>query len=162
MIHANTSDGLPIIHRYKVGGIMDVRGFSPYSLGPRLSIPREFDPNAEPDYFGVNIGGNMKVVLNTEIEVPIVEMVGIKGVVFFDAGNAFNFEDTWCQAGGGAAINDFTDPCNRNPLYLRTSVGFGFRWFSPMGPLRFEWGFPTTRYPGEENYMFQFTFGNFF
>lgn len=162
LIHSNTEEGLPIAQRYRSGGIMDVRGFYPWSLGPRLSIPSSFDPNAEPIATGINIGGNMRLTFNTEIEFPIVEVVGIKGVVFFDAGNSFNLEDSWCQAGGGRGINKFTDPCNHNPFYLRTSVGFGFRWFSPMGPLRFEWGWPTTTYPGEENFAFEFTFGNFF
>ena len=141
---------------------MDVRGFYPSSLGPHLSISRSFDPNQAPMNRGVNIGGNMRVTFNTEIEFPIIEMVGIKGVVFFDAGNSFNLEDTWCQAGTGRGINNFTDPCNRNPLYLRTSAGFGFRWFSPMGPLRFEWGWPIKRFSHEDKYMFEFTFGNFF
>lgn len=161
-IHSNNEEGLAIAQRYRSGGIMDVRGFYPYSLGPRLSMPSSFNPNAEPVSTGINIGGNMRMTFNTEIEFPIVEVVGIKGVVFFDAGNSFNFEDSWCQAGGGRGINKFNDPCNRNPLYLRTSTGFGFRWFSPMGPLRFEWGWPTTTYPGEDNFMFEFTFGNFF
>jgi outer membrane protein insertion porin family len=162
LIHAHGSEGLAIVHRYRSGGIMDIRGFYPWSLGPKLSIPNKFDPNAEPMPYGINIGGNMKVTINTEIEFPIIEMVGIKGVVFFDAGNSFNLEDTWCQAGGGRGINKFTDPCNHNPLYLRTSAGFGVRWFSPMGPLRFEWGWPTFTYPNEEKYQFSFTFGNFF
>jgi outer membrane protein insertion porin family len=162
LIHAEGSEGLAIVHRYRSGGIMDIRGFYPWSLGPRLSIPNTFDPNAEPMPYGINIGGNMKVTINTEIEFPIIEIVGIKGVVFFDAGNSFNLEDTWCQAGGGRGINKFTDPCNHNPLYLRTSAGFGIRWFSPMGPLRFEWGWPTKTYPDEEKYMFEFTFGKFF
>ncbi|NLN61570.1 MAG: outer membrane protein assembly factor BamA [Myxococcales bacterium] len=161
-IHSNTSEGLALPQRYRSGGIMDVRGFYPWSLGPKLSIPRTFDPNAEPMAYGISIGGNLRVTFNTEIEFPIVEMVGLKGVLFFDAGNSFNLEDSWCQAGSGRGINKFTDPCNSNPLYLRTSTGFGVRWFSPMGPLRFEWGFPTNTYPGEDNFMFEFTFGNFF
>jgi outer membrane protein insertion porin family len=163
LIHSNTKEGLAIVHRYRSGGIMDVRGFYPWSLGPRLSISRSFDPNQAPMDYGINIGGNIRVTFNTEIEFPIIEMVGIKGVVFFDAGNSFNLEDTWCQAGTGRGINKFTDPCNRNPLYLRTSAGFGFRWFSPMGPLRFEWGWPIiNRYSNEDKYEFEFTFGNFF
>jgi outer membrane protein insertion porin family len=162
LIHSNTSEGLPIAQRYRSGGIMDVRGFYPWSLGPRISIPSQFDPNQAPLSQGINIGGNMQLTFNTEIEFPIIEIVGIKGVVFFDAGNSFNLEESWCQAGGGRGINEFTDPCNKNPFLLRTSTGFGFRWFSPMGPLRFEWGFPTTTYPGEDDHMFEFTFGNFF
>ncbi|MCP4600568.1 MAG: outer membrane protein assembly factor BamA [Proteobacteria bacterium] len=162
LIHAHGPDGLAIVHRYRSGGIMDVRGYYPWSLGPRISIPNRFDPNAEPVAYGLNIGGNMKVTINTEIEFPIIEIVGIKGVVFFDAGNSFNLEDTWCQAGGGRGINKFTDPCNHNPVYLRTSSGFGFRWFSPMGPLRFEWGWPHHRFSYEKKVHFEFTFGNFF
>ncbi|MDJ0762908.1 MAG: outer membrane protein assembly factor BamA [Myxococcota bacterium] len=162
LAHAHGSEGLAIVHRYRSGGIMDVRGFYPWSLGPRLSIPNRFDPNAEPMPYGINIGGNLKITLNTELEFTIVEAAGVKGVVFFDAGNSFNLEDNWCQAGDGRGINDFTDPCNRNPLMLRTSYGLGIRWFSPMGPLRFEWGWPTFTYADEDKYMFQFTFGNFF
>jgi outer membrane protein insertion porin family len=45
---------------------------------------------------------------------------------------------------------------------MRTSWGFGFRWFSPMGPLRFEWGFPFKPLPYEKSHLFQFTIGNFF
>lgn len=162
LIHSNQKEGLPISQRFRSGGIMDVRGFYPWSLGPRLSIPSSFNPNQEPYAAGINIGGNMRITFNTEIEFPIVEMVGIKGVVFFDAGNSFNLEDSWCQAGGGRGINQFNDPCNHNPIFLRTSTGFGIRWFSPMGPLRFEWGWPTKRFQGEDKMMFEFTFGNFF
>ena len=40
--------------------------------------------------------------------------------------------------------------------------GFGLRWNSPMGPLRFEWGFPIARRPGEDLVQFNFTIGNYF
>jgi outer membrane protein insertion porin family len=42
------------------------------------------------------------------------------------------------------------------------SVGFGIRWFSPLGPLRFEVGFPLTRRAIDDPYLFEFTIGNFF
>jgi outer membrane protein insertion porin family len=45
---------------------------------------------------------------------------------------------------------------------IRQSAGFGFRWFSPIGPLRFEWGLPLQPLPGEESMVFEFTIGNFF
>jgi outer membrane protein insertion porin family len=49
---------------------------------------------------------------------------------------------------------------------LRTSAGFGLRWFSPMGPLRFEWGFPfqprLPPYGNEQKMRFDFTIGQFF
>jgi outer membrane protein insertion porin family len=62
------------------------------------------------------------------------------------------------------------DPCFR-PLEslttgLRKSVGFGFRWFSPIGPLRFEWGIPLDAVSNaqirEDPLVFEFTIGNFF
>ena len=45
---------------------------------------------------------------------------------------------------------------------VRTSWGFGIRWFSPLGPLRCEWGFPFKPLPYEESSVFEFTIGNFF
>jgi outer membrane protein insertion porin family len=54
-------------------------------------------------------------------------------------------------------------------LSLFKSVGFGFRWFSPIGPLRFEWGIPLDRRRDrltgayiDQALDFQFTIGNFF
>jgi outer membrane protein insertion porin family len=79
--------------------------------------------------------------------------VGVRGVVFADAGNAF-------------APGKFSDPAVSLSLYK--SVGFGFRWQSPIGPLRFEWGIPLDRRKDEtgryiDNALdFQFTIGNFF
>ena len=57
-----------------------------------------------------------------------------------------------------------TNPCftAKDLFNVRTSWGFGIRWFSPLGPLRFEWGFPFKRLPYEKVSDFQFTIGNFF
>ena len=70
------------------------------------------------------------------------------------------------RPGGQFNVDVSKDPCN-SPLNLsafRQSWGFGFRWFSPIGPLRFEWGIPLNRYPqyGEDPIVFEFTIGNFF
>ncbi|RYZ40450.1 MAG: hypothetical protein EOO72_08515, partial [Myxococcaceae bacterium] len=56
----------------------------------------------------------------------------------------------------------FEDRQNKLPLGLFHSAGFGFRWFSPIGPLRFEWGIPLTRRPSDDSILFEFTIGNFF
>ncbi|MBI5542793.1 MAG: BamA/TamA family outer membrane protein, partial [Deltaproteobacteria bacterium] len=97
------------------------------------------------------IGGNKQLLFNFELEFPIFEKVGIRGVLFYDAGNVFarneNFFDSQSYSG---------------PLGLLHSVGAGFRWFSPIGPLRFEWGIPLTRRPGDDAYLFEFTIVNFF
>lgn len=158
--------GVPIYERYFLGGINTVRGFPLFSLGPRVRICDTQDPNCILTPF--NIGGNLQVVGNFEIEVPIFPQVQIKGVVFFDAGNSFNTEQKWCGATSTGSVPGPQDPCAyQNGIggvlgSLRTSVGFGFRWFSPIGPLRFEWGIPLVRLPGEDPIVFEFTIGNFF
>jgi len=90
--------------------------------------------------------------------------VGLKGVIFTDAGNAWNLEDVYCEAAGGS-VYDATSPCFHgisSLAHMRASAGFGFRWFSPLGPLRFEWGYPFSPLPYEESSQFEFTIGNFF
>jgi len=38
---------------------------------------------------------------NLELEIPIVEKVGVRGVVFTDAGNTWNTERLYCSQRGG-------------------------------------------------------------
>ena len=83
-------------------------------------------------------GGNYEAFTLLELEYPLIKDAGIKGVIFFDAGN------TW------AVGQNFV---------IRTDAGFGFRWFSPIGPLRFEWGFPINRQPADQTPVFQFFIG---
>ena len=157
--------GVPITERYLIGGIYDVRGFAPRSLGPILRVMQPGDPGQPLGQ--LPLGGNLQLIWNSEIEFPLFKRVGISGVVFFDAGNAYNLEDRYCggAAGSSESISPKFDPCFRFPESvtggLRSSVGFGFRWFSPIGPLRFEWGIPLDRQPGEDSLVFEFTIGNF-
>ena len=104
-------------------------------------------------------------MLNSEIEFLILPAVQIKGVIFFDAGNGYNLESRYCpSATASANIAPVFNPCQYYPTFqnLRYSVGFGFRWFSPIGPLRFEWGIPLNKQVGEDSIVFEFTIGNFF
>ena len=142
-----STDGqiIPFIHRYRAGGINSVRGYTWFSLGPTIRNIRSDDPTAGDDT--LVIGGTQSWVNNLEIESPIVKAAGISAVVFFDAGNAFGD-----PTGNGAL----------NPLRLRTSVGFGVRWRSPIGPLRFEWGFPLRPREDERRNVFDFSIGSFF
>ncbi len=155
--------GVPLFARTFLGGILDVRGFNYRSLGPRLQIRSALDPNSAPYSAGANIGGNLSYFQNLEIEFDILASAGIKGVVFTDAGNAWNLEDKYCDA--TASPYPETSPCFDgfdSLRRLRTSYGAGLRWFSPLGPLRFEWGFPFDPLPYEEDMVFEFTIGNFF
>jgi outer membrane protein insertion porin family len=169
------SEGVPITERYIIGGIYDVRGYAPRSLGPRMVFPGIVDPSGS-ELRALILGGNLQIIGNAEIEFPLFERVGISGVVFMDVGNAFNLEGRYCSSASrtAEAISPKFDPCflQRFPdsllQGLRRSVGFGFRWFSPIGPLRFEWGIPLDRQErlpeggSEEGLVFEFTIGNFF
>jgi outer membrane protein insertion porin family len=138
---SGTGDPIPLYERFLVGGIYNVRGFERNSIGPELCQASAPDR----DLRCLNIGGTKELIFNAELEVPIFPEVGIRGVLFFDAGN------TW-----GPDEDMFLD------FDLRTSIGFGFRWQSPVGPLRFEWGLPLDRRPGEDPIVFEFTIGNSF
>lgn len=158
--------GVPISERYLVGGIYDIRGYAPRSLGPKLLTQQPGDVGA--GLGSLPLGGNMQFIWNSEIEFPLFKKVGISGVVFYDMGNAYNLEDRYCSGlqRKNSSISTKFDPCFRPAesltTGLRKSVGFGFRWFSPIGPLRFEWGIPLDAQPGEDPLVFEFTIGNFF
>lgn len=167
MITSPSRDGVPIFIRYFLGGILDVRGFLYRSISPRIPLQATLNPNSAviDEGGGARFGGNMMFFDNLEIEFPIVDDVGIKGVVFTDAGNTWNLEGKYCNALESSSTYAVTNPCFSFPddlLNLRTSYGFGLRWFSPLGPLRFEWGFPFAPLPFEESSRFEFTIGNFF
>jgi outer membrane protein insertion porin family len=161
--------GVPISERYLVGGIFDIRGYAPRSLGPQLSTQAPGDLGQT--LGSLPLGGNLQVIWNSEIEFPLFKKVGISGVVFYDMGNAYNLENRYCSGlqRKSSAVPIQFDPCFRAidslTSGLRKSVGAGFRWFSPIGPLRFEWGIPldpqTTATIREEPLVFEFTIGNF-
>ncbi|MFH0898990.1 MAG: outer membrane protein assembly factor BamA [Pseudomonadota bacterium] len=160
VVTSRKPEGAPISERYFVGGINDIRGFRPHTLGPQIRVPSTRDDALVP----FTLGGNLQLIWNSEIEFPLLQKMGVSGVVFFDAGNAYNLEPKWCSSQNSTSPK--FNPCFDFPSSivngLRTSVGFGFRWFSPLGPLRFEWGIPLDRQPGEESLVFEFTIGNFF
>jgi len=165
LITSPDPQGVPIFQRYFLGGILDVRGFYLRSIGPRLPLTQSLDPNSLPIANGANIGGNLEAYENLELEFPIIDKVGIRGVVFFDAGNSWNIEDQFCKTTPAPQFDKVVSPCFSfagSLGYLRTSTGFGVRWFSPLGPLRFEWGFPLAPLPYENHSDFEFTIGNFF
>jgi outer membrane protein insertion porin family len=66
------------------------------------------------------IGGTTMLIFNVEMVFPFIKESGMKIVAFYDAGNAWN--DRYY-------LDD-----------LRQSVGLGIRWYSPIGPLRLEYG----------------------
>jgi outer membrane protein insertion porin family len=157
--------GVPIFARYFLGGILDMRGYRLRTVGPRLPLNQGLDVNAAPSANGSNFGGNLQLYANTEFEFPVLDKVGIRGVTFFDFGNAWNLEDQFCRNTPAPQFAQAVSPCYnglKSLTSIRTAVGAGIRWFSPLGPLRFEWGFPISKQPYEESSVFEFTIGNFF
>lgn len=135
---SNNGNDLVVGERFFLGGPNSLRGFGFRRVGPR--VPTE-DGNF------VIIGGVQELLFSADYVFPLLPSAGLRGVIFFDMGNAFNDGE------------DFTV----NPSDLRTDVGFGFRWISPLGPLRLEIGIPVgDRLPDENSYEIQFTVGTLF
>ena len=134
----NLGNELLVSERFFLGGPNDLRGYEFRRVGPRVP---------EDDGGFVIIGGVQEVFFTAEYIFPLIPQVGFKGVVFFDMGNAFN-------DGQNLSID---------PRDLRKDYGFGIRWVSPLGPLRFEIGFPIgDTLPGEDPYEVQFTVGTLY
>ena len=135
---------VPLFERYFPGGVFSIRGFQLRSLGPKIRVATSNDVGsfATSDFV---YGGNKQLIFNAEYIFPIIKPANINGVFFFDMGNAFdNGESMFTLAG------------------QRQSTGFELRWFSPLGPLRFAWGFPLDRTEDEKLLNFDFTFGSLF
>jgi outer membrane protein insertion porin family len=124
---------VPLAERFFLGGPYSVRGFRSRSLSPA-------DPNT-----GELIGGNKELVMNAEYLFPLFNEIGFKGVLFYDVGNTWR-QGEWPWKGPS----------------LRTAAGFGIRWYSPMGPLRFEWGWNLNPHGGEARRVAEFTIGTAF
>ncbi len=131
---------VPLYERYFVGGVNSLRGYSPNSVGPTMRIPTT--PTGQVEDFVY--GGDKILLFVSEIEFPIYDKAGLRAVIFFDAGNAYAEQENY-------SITD-----------LKLDYGFGVRWNSPMGPLRFEWGIPINPRPTDDSVVFNFTIGNFF
>ncbi len=157
---------VPVFERFYLGGIFTIRGYRLQSVGPQAGVASAGDPNLPIIAEGRPIGGDFQAFYNIELEFPLIEAVGIKGVIFTDGGNAWNifaFKDQFgnCQAPIAPDSDRSSAPCGING-FLRYSVGFGVRWFSPLGPLRFEWGIPINRRPQDSPIRFEFTIGQSF
>jgi len=138
---------IPIDERFYLGGINTIRGFKSRQVGPRVRVARQIvdaagNVTATGDDFEF-IGGDKQAYFNLEYTFPLLKDMGLKGVLFFDTGNAWSEDE-----------NFFSE--------MRYSVGGGIRWFSPMGPLRLEWGYNLKPREGEDQSEFEFSIGRAF
>jgi len=135
----NGGEDIPPFERFYLGGMNSVRGYKERTISPLYD-----DKDASDGYDeGDEKGGNKSFFFNAEYLVPLHKEMGILGLVFFDAGNAWDDDETV----------DFD---------LYKSVGAGVRWYSPLGPLRLEYGYPLDEIDNERKGRFEFSVGQFF
>lgn len=138
-IMENGGEEIPPFERFFLGGMNSVRGYEERSISPLYD-----DRDASEGYEeGDEKGGNKSFFFNAEYLVPLHKEMGIVGLVFFDAGKAWD-EDEKIDAD------------------LYKSVGAGVRWYSPLGPLRLEYGYPLDEIDNERKGRFEFSVGQFF
>jgi outer membrane protein insertion porin family len=120
--------------KFYLGGMSSIRGFDKYDINAN-------EPGDTKDR-----GGDKYVQFNAEITFPLVEEYNVAGVVFYDRGDVYKVSEDI----------DFGDQFS--------SVGMGFRWDSPMGPIRLEYGWVIDGKDVKESGdgQFEFSAGGFF
>lgn len=142
-LHDNilNDDDLPTNQRFKLGGMGSVRGYSNYKI-------TALEDN------GDTIGGNKELFTNLELLYLLSEEYGIQLVSFLDAGNV------WKE---GEMFFEQVERIEEAPsLGLYKSVGVGFRWLSPMGPIRVEFGHGLDELHDSGNNKVEFMMGQNF
>ena len=127
----------PVNEKFYVGGIYTIRGFD-YGRASTLCTFSGCSPT------GDLLGADKELIFNIEYIIPLVKEARINGVLFYDAGSGFAKDES-------VRLSE-----------LRTSVGAGFRWLSPIGPLRLEWGYNLDPRPGEQQGIWEFSIGTLF
>jgi len=126
---------LPFFKAYYAGGVGSVRGYETASLGPQ-------------DSQGNTIGGRRKIVGNAELFFPMPGMKqgdqSVRLSLFADAGQIYD-------NGSQPELESF-----------RYSAGAGLAWNSPIGPLKFSYGYPLNKKPTDRVQRFQFQVGTVF
>ena len=132
----NKVDAMPIprTERLSLGGPRNLRGYQYEGVGP---LRRVSDRQGRQRLF--NDGSLFAAFTQLELEHPLVREAGLKWVVFVDAGDA-------------SPLETFT---------LYSDFGIGLRWFSPIGVLRFEQGWPLRKVENGAS-QFHFDIGQLF
>ncbi len=122
-------------------GGQEVPIFERFFLGGQNTLRGQKTRSVGPkDSTGAVIGGTSELVFSAELLIPIFPKFRL--AFFFDAGNAYGFDTGF-------------DPTN-----LRLGAGVGFRFFSPLGPLRLDLGYNLDKQPGEKSYQIHFAVGS--
>ncbi len=127
---------LPLYERFfpgGVGGQGDVRGYQLYSLGPEVLV---LNQAGQPQQIE-NLGGSKELLLDGEITFPILSGLGIRGVIFADAGQAYRLNESITLSS------------------LQAAYGIGIRWRSPFGPLAIDVARPLNPRPQDQSDVFE-------
>jgi outer membrane protein assembly factor BamA len=118
---------LPFSKLYTIGGSTSLRGFRARTLGPGSYKPTASDQK----YFQL-IGGDYKLLANTELRIPFTPQ--LSGAVFLDAGNIWT-KDTILFGPLGKLTKEF---------YTEIAVagGVGLRFDATILLIRVDLGFP--------------------
>lgn len=144
----------PFTEYFRLGGPNNLRGYGFRRVGTRIRSQAYYDyltaappagegiqPTQAEREAHVMVGGRQQAFYMAELEFPLAQEAAMRGVIFYDIGIA---SDELAAS------------------RLQADFGFGIRWFSPMGPLRFEFGFPLDRNEqfGDKSNNFQFAVGS--
>lgn len=124
-------------NRYFLGGD-NLRGFESSGIGPR--------DNATDDSLGGEYVMNGSTALSFPLGLP--NEFQIKGLLFSDYGILTELEPS--------------DSSTIDEQAFRASVGFGFNWVSPVGPISLDWAFPILKEDHDKEENFRFSFGTNF
>jgi len=128
------SFSVPIAERFFAGGATTLRGFGLDEASPLQNVvaidPDTSKPIIDEDgkpliVKGDPVGGNVISLINVELRFPIWR--NLRGVAFSDNGAVFRELREF-------SFNEW-----------RYNVGFGFRYETPFGPLRVDYGFKLDR-----------------
>jgi len=94
------------------------------------------------------VGGNYLAAFNAQSELPIFESLEtIDFNIFYDAANVWGVDYS-------SAINDSSA--------LRSSVGIGVDWYTPIGPMSFSLAQPISKKSSDKTESFRFNLGTTF
>lgn len=139
---------LPFSKQYIIGGSSSVRGFRSRNLGPGTHKPTAEDQR----YFQI-IGGDYKLLMNTELRIPITSIIST--AAFIDAGNIWT-KDTLTFGPQGKLTKNWWKE-------IAVAAGIGLRFDVNILVIRADLGIPFRKpyLPDGERWVFnQFDFGS--
>jgi outer membrane protein insertion porin family len=126
-------DPVPLFERFYLGGSNSLRQFKSLQVSPK-------------DSTGTRVGGNAELLGTIEYQIPL--FFGIKAAIFYDVGNVWG--------------PDISAGSKIDPTDLRHGAGLGFRWNSPFGPIKVDYGIKLDQKKGESLGNFNFSAGSSF